>query len=123
MNTDMIMKSKNWVVAGNVHEEHKYACRILKALRSSGYNAYGMHPLDTHEDVAKNFSELKVKIDVLNLCVNPERGIEIVRDAMEHGVDKVLAQPGARSREIEQYCEDNNITYVEGCTLVELSNL
>lgn len=118
-----LMEFKSWVVAGNVMEPYKYAFRIMNALIRNGYNVHGLHPLDIHEDVARSFSEIKDKVDVLNLCVNPERGIEIVKDARAHGVDKVLAQPGARSSEIEEYCRNNGMSYVEGCTLVELGKL
>lgn len=124
MDANELMEYKNWVVAGDVHNEMKYAGRIYKKLIRRGYNVVGMHPLDTREDVYKSFAELKLKDDkfeVLNLVVNPVRGLEIVQEAFEYGIRLVMVQPGARSHEIRDFCEKNGMEYVEGCTLVELS--
>jgi predicted CoA-binding protein len=118
------MEYKNWVVAGDVHNETKYAGRIYKKLNRRGYNVVGMHPLDSREDVYNSFADLKnreEKFEVLNLVVNPARGLQIVQEAYEYGIRLVMAQPGARSHEIRDFCEKNGMEYVEGCTLVELS--
>ena len=124
MDASELLKYKNWVVAGDVHNQTKYAGRIYNKLIKRGYNVAGMHPLDEKEDVYNSFSELNDqdgKFEVLNLVVNPRRGIEIVKDAHEYGIKMIMAQPGARSHEIREICENNGIEYVEGCTLVELS--
>ncbi len=61
------------------------------------------------------------KYEVLNLVINPTRGLEIVKEAEAYGIKMVLAQPGARSYEIQDFCVKHGMEYVEGCTLVELS--
>lgn len=124
MDAGRLMKYKNWVVAGDIHNPSKYAIKIYNKLIKRGYNVVGMHPLDESEDVYNSFSELnnrEEKFEVLNLVINPRRGIEIVKEAHEYGIKMVLAQPGARSHEIREFCENNGMSYVEGCTLVELS--
>ncbi len=124
MQASELMKYKNWVVAGDVHNETKYAGRIFKKLNRRGYNVVGMHPLDTREDVYNSFVDLKnseEQFEVLNLVVNPKRGFEIIQEAYEYGIRMVMAQPGARSHEIREFCLNHGIEYVEGCTLVELS--
>lgn len=124
MDANELMEYKNWVVAGDVHNETKYAGRIYKKLNRRGYNVVGMHPLDSREDVYNSFADLKnreEKFEVLNLVVNPARGLQIVQEAYDYGIRLVMAQPGARSHEIRDFCEKNGMDYVEGCTLVELS--
>ncbi|HSR04613.1 MAG TPA: CoA-binding protein, partial [Proteiniclasticum sp.] len=89
MDASELMKYKNWVVAGDVHNPTKYAGRIYNKLIKRGYNVAGMHPLYEKEDVCNSFSELKnrdEKFEVLNLVVNPRRGIEIVKEAHEYGI-------------------------------------
>lgn len=61
------------------------------------------------------------KIDVVDLCINPLTGVNVVKEAKELGIDKVLIQPGAESEDIIDYCNKNGITAIEGCALVELS--
>ncbi len=124
MNASELLDYKNWIVVGDVLNETKYAGRIYNKLIKRGYNVIGMHPLEESEEVYNSFSELnesEEKFEVLNLVINTGRGIKIVEEAHEYGIKMILAQPGARSHEIKEFCEDNGIEYVEGCTLVELS--
>ncbi|MCJ7689967.1 MAG: CoA-binding protein, partial [Clostridiaceae bacterium] len=60
------------------------------------------------------------KIEVLDLCINPNKGIKIIQEAHELKIDKILIQPGADSTEILNFCRDNGIEAIEGCALVEL---
>lgn len=125
MKVEDLIEFDNWIVAGDVTDEMKYAGRIYNKLKSRGYNVVGLHPLDQSPGVYNKFEELdeiKIKFDVLNLVVNPTRGLELVAEAKKYGITKVLAQPGARSDEIKDFCEKNGMEYFEGCTLVELNN-
>jgi predicted CoA-binding protein len=118
------LKYRNWVVAGDVLNEMKYAGRIYHKLNQRGYRVAGLHPKEENPSVFKSFQEIEgedLKYEVLNLVINPVRGLEIVKDAHEYGIKMVLAQPGARSYEIQDFCAKNGMEYVEGCTLVELS--
>lgn len=117
------MKYKNWAVAGDVLNEQKYACRIKNSLGIAGFNVSGVKPGVSEEGVYPSLRNVPYKVEVLDLCINPASGIGIVKEASELGVDKVLIQPGAESREILDFCRDNNINAVEGCALVELSNM
>ena len=125
MKLEDLIEFDNWIGAGDVTDEMKYAGRIYNKLKSRGYNVVGLHPLDQSPGVYNKFEELdeiKIRFDVLNLVVNPTRGLELVAEAKKYGITKVLAQPGARSDEIKDFCEKNGMEYFEGCTLVELNN-
>ncbi|WP_312712393.1 CoA-binding protein [Proteiniclasticum ruminis] len=118
------LKYKNWVVAGDVLNEMKYAGRIYQKLNRRGYRVAGLHPKEENPSVFKSFQEMEgedEKYEVLNLVINPTRGLEIVKEAEAYGIKMVLAQPGARSYEIQDFCVKHGMEYVEGCTLVELS--
>lgn len=120
-----IMVYKKWVVVGDVGNEMKYAGRIYKKLKNCGYDAVGLHPMNKSDEFYCSFEDLKKEredIEVLNLVVNPVRGLEIVKEAYKYGIKYVLAQPGARSHEIKDFCENNGMEYAEGCALVELNN-
>lgn len=112
---------KNWVVVGSVANNQKYAFRILNCLKDDGFNVAGVNPKSTEGGSYKSLVEVPFSIDVLDLCINPALGINIVKEANKLGIDKILIQPGAESDEIFNFCNNNGINFVEGCALVELS--
>lgn len=121
METANFLYYKNWVVVGDVSNEGKYAFKILSSLKGAMYNAEGVNPRDASGKVYKSLSEIPFKVDVLDLCINPKIGIDIVKKAFEIGIDKILIQPGAESDEILNFCSNNAIDAVKGCALVELT--
>ncbi len=121
MTAHEFMNYKNWVVAGNVQDESKYAYRILHTLRENGFHAEGYHPNpDKGPGIYHDLKELPFKPDVLDLVIHPALGIQVVKDAYAAGITRVMAQPGARTEEIEKFCLDNGMEYVEKCALVEM---
>ncbi|MFL0195088.1 CoA-binding protein [Clostridium sp. WILCCON 0269] len=123
MKSPEFLNYKNWVVAGSVSDDKKYAYRILNSLKHKGFNAVGMNPKSLDGGVYKSLGEVPFNVDVLDLCINPRVGIDVVKEASNLGVDKILIQPGAESDEILSFCNDNGINFVEGCALIELSKL
>ena len=123
MEASELLNYKNWVVVGDVLNKSKYAFRILSSLRDSNFNVEGVNPRDTTGNVYKTLEEVKYKIDVIDLCINPIQGLKIIESAANLNIDKVLIQPGAESEEILSLCRNKGIIAIEGCALVELSRL
>jgi predicted CoA-binding protein len=121
MEAQELLNYKNWVVAGDVLNSSKYAYRILNSLEEAGFNVEGLNPRDTTGNLHKSLKDVTYKVDVLDLCINPITGLNLVKEAKELGIDKILVQPGAESEDILEYCKNNEITAIEGCALVELS--
>ena len=117
------LEYKNWVVAGDVLNSSKYAYRILQSLKAAGHNVMGVNPRSSDDSIYKSLKDIPQEINVLDLCINPKSGIEIVKEAKDLGIKFILIQPGAESEEILSYCKDNSITAIEGCALVELSKV
>ena len=113
---------KNWAVAGDVLNPLKYAYKILGSLKNDGFNAVGVNPSNDDQGVYNNLSDIPYKVDILDLCINPHKGIKIVQEAHELKIDKILIQPGAESDEILNFCHANGIQAIQGCVLVELLN-
>lgn len=93
-----LLNYKNWVVVGDVLNQSKYASRILNSLKASGFNASGVNPKVTTGEAYKSLSEVPYKIEVIDLCINPYSGINIMKEALELKIDKVLIQPGQKAR-------------------------
>ncbi|WP_040214715.1 CoA-binding protein [Clostridium polynesiense] len=122
MKASEFLNYMNWVVVGDVLNPEKYAHKILKNLESSGYKVSGVHPKSEGNEAYKSLGDVPYDIEILDLCINPKAGINIIKEAKEIGVKNVLIQPGAESEEILEYCRENSINAVEGCALVELRN-
>lgn len=116
-------KYKSWVVVGSVLSKDKYASKILKALIEAGYHTEGVNPKDITGETNKSLKDVKFDIEVIDLCINSKMGLEVLKEAKDMNINKVLIQPGAESTEILKYCSDNAITAIEGCALVELAKL
>lgn len=121
MEAQEMLGYKNWIVAGDVTNTEKYAFRILHSLKDAGFNVFGVNPRSSSPEVYKSIKDVLCKVDVIDLCINPIAGLQIIKEAAELNVDKVLIQPGADSLDILEYCRENGMTFVEGCALVELS--
>lgn len=121
MNANEFLDYKNWIVVGDVLNPLKYAYKILDSLKKAGFNVVGVNPSVENEGVYNKLSDIPYKVEVLDLCINPHKGIKILKEAHELKIDKVLIQPGAGSPEIIQFCKSNGIKAIEGCALIELS--
>jgi predicted CoA-binding protein len=121
MKAQELLDFKNWVVVGDVLNSSKYAHRILNSLSQEGFTVQGLNPRDASGQLYKRLRDVPYRIDVIDLCINPITGLNIVKEAAELKIDKVLIQPGAESEDILEFCKDNGITAIEGCALVELS--
>lgn len=111
MDLKEIMKFQNWVVLGNTIDESKYAAKIKTKLLEIGKTvACADKELDCLNDAP-------FEIDVLDLCVNKFKGINMLKEATVP-FKVVLIQPGAESPEIIEYLTKNNIDFLEGCALV-----
>ncbi|MCY6485322.1 CoA-binding protein [Clostridium aestuarii] len=121
MNIKELFNYKNWVVVGKVSDTSKYPYKILKSLEAGDFNTTGVYPNDNTDEIYKSLKEVPYTIDVIDLCINPSLGINMIKEAKELNIDKVLIQPGAESEEILDYCKNNGITAIEGCALVQLT--
>lgn len=121
MNAQELLEYKNWLVAGDIENKSKYAYRVKQTLKNEDFNVFTLNPYSKSENVYKSISEIKEKIDIIDLCINPKIGIEIVKEAYENNINKILIQPGAESEEILEFCNKNNILAIEGCALVEIA--
>ena len=119
MRTEDLLNLSNWVVVGDVENQSKFAYRILKKLESRNFNVKGVNPKGG-ESVYTSLKDVPYKIDVIDLCINPLKGIKIIQEAKTLGIQYILIQPGAESIEILNYCKENNLTAIEGCVLIAL---
>ena len=113
MDLKAIMKENVFAVVGDTIKEEKYAFKIKNELIDHGYTAYGVGK------ELKSLNEIDEDIDIVDLCINPIKGLELIMECKKK-YKWVVIQPGAESDELIKYMKENNIQYIEGCLLVGL---
>lgn len=118
------LDKKKWAVVGDVSNQAKYAHDIAKLLNEKDHVVYKVDPRGCNDpEVLNSLKEIPEEIDMVNLVVSPNKGIDIVKEMKELGLEKVFIQPGASSKEILDYCSSNDIEVIRGCVLAEYRNL
>ncbi len=98
---EKVMKFNKFCLIGDTNNPLKAANKIKNELIKNKYTVT--------EDVEEDF-------DVLNLCINPIDGLEILKDITKR-IRVVLLQPGTESEEIIALLKRRNIAYLQGCSL------
>lgn len=113
MDLKEIMQESTFAVVGNTISEEKYAYKIKNALLEHGYKVYSVGK------ELYSLNEITEEIDIIDLCINPIKGLELVKECNKQ-FKCIVIQPGAESKELLEYLNDNKIPYIEGCLLVGL---
>lgn len=119
-----MLGQKNWAVVGAHPKPEKYGYKIYKKLLDYDYDVSAVNPVYDTIDGAKTFKSLKdikEEITCVNVVVNPERAMDVVKDAIELGIKNIWFQPGAFNEEVIDYAENAGLNVVfHACVLVEL---
>lgn len=103
---DQLMSFKRFVVLGNTINPEKYAYKIKNALADAGYFV----------------SDVPTDCDVVVLCINPIRGLEILKENA-FSYQGVIIQPGAGSEEIYRFLHEKKKPFVNDCCLKYLNKI
>lgn len=113
MDLRQVMAQKRFVIVGDTLNPEKYAFRITNRMRECGYDVACVGcELDS-------INAVEGDIDVIDLCINPKRGLEIMR-ACEKPFKCIVIQPGAESSALMAYLDEQKLPYIESCLLVGL---
>lgn len=113
MDLSEIMNQRVFAVAGDTLNPEKYAYKIKEGLLEQGYKAFGVGK------EASDFNQIDEEIDIIDLCINPVRGLELVKSCKKK-FKCIVIQPGAESPEVLSWLDENHLPYIEGCLLVGL---
>ena len=113
MNLQQVMAQKSFVVVGDTLNPEKYACKIKLAMMEAGYKVQSVG-----KELA-SINQTEGEIDVLDMCINPKKGLELLKECKKD-FKSIVLQPGAFDDELVAYLQENKIPYIEGCLLVGL---
>lgn len=109
-------------IVGATDHPSKYGGIIYRDMKAKGFPVFAVNPY--RDEVAGDpcwarVSDLPEKPTIAVLVVPAKRGIEVVRDCAEAGVDNVWVQPGAFSPELGQVLEAGEFNWIaEACVMV-----
>ena len=113
MELQEIMRQRVFAVVGNTLDSEKYAYKIKQGMLEKGYTVYAVgKELSSLNDVPE-------EIDVIDLCIHPAKGLELMRECTKR-FKCIVLQPGAESAELVSYLEEKKMPYINGCLLVGL---
>lgn len=114
MDLKKIMQQQVFAVAGDTLREEKYAYKIKQGLLEHGYTVHAVG-----KELA-SFNDIASDIDIIDLCINPVRGLALLRECKKP-FKCIVIQPGAESDELLAYLNEKRLPYMQGCVLVGLS--
>lgn len=107
---------KTYVVLGDTINEEKYAFKIKKELIRLGYETFAVGK--EHGSI----NEFDKDIDVLVFCINPAKGIMLLKECTRK-ISCAVIQPGAGSAEIEEELSSRSIPFVNDCIYKTMLNV
>lgn len=119
-----MLEKKNWAVVGANPKPEKYGNKIYNKLLNHGYNVVPVNPVYKEiegVETAPSLMDVKEKIDCINVVVSPKRAVQVVKDAIELGIQYIWFQPGAFDENVIDMAENAGLEVVfHACVLVEL---
>jgi predicted CoA-binding protein len=122
---EILKKYKNIALIGASRNEDKTSTVVMKYLQGYGFKVYPVNPSMRGEKllgetVFGKISEIKNKIEIVDVFRPSEEAIQIAHEAVEIGAKVLWFQLDIRSEDAKKIAETNNILYVEDkCTKIE----
>ena len=76
----------------------KFGSAVCRELRQRGYTVYGVHPANKefdNEPCYPRLTDIPGEIDLVVMCVKPDKASAVVEDAITKGVKRIFFQQGA----------------------------
>jgi uncharacterized protein len=110
-------------VLGASDKRDRYSNRAVRMLLKCGHEVIPVHPVLKEVcglKVIRRPSDIKARVDTITLYVGPERLEKMIDEIIALKPGRIIANPGAESEAMKKAAEENNIEYMEACTLVML---
>lgn len=121
-NIQAFIKHKNMAVVGASRQGNKFGNTAGKELQERGYQVFYIHPEANEINGQPTFPDLntiKEEVETVWICVQPEKGEAILRQAADAGISKVWLQMGGESPELEKLADKLDLDLVAGkCILM-----
>lgn len=118
-------RTKAIAILGASDNPSRYSYKAYKKLLENNYkNLYGITPKSIALDemkVFKSIKEIHEEIHTLTFYVSAEISKAMLDDILSVSPRRMIFNPGAENRELENLAREKGIEVLEACTLVLLS--
>jgi len=121
------LRSKKIAVVGASNDPAKYGNIVFRKLKKQGYIVFPVNPDASWvagQICYPTVQDLPEKVDGVVIVISPAFTEEVVKDALQMGINNIWIQPGADSLEAVKLCENQKALCIyRKCILTELSNM
>ena len=122
---DILSKYKSIAMIGVSNDQTKASTIVMKYMQKYGFKIYPVNPSAKGqkilgEEVFAKITDIKEKVDIVDVFRPSEEAIDIARDTVKIGAKVLWLQLGIRSEEAKKIVQENMIEYIEDrCTKME----
>ena len=121
----ILSEYKSIAMIGVSNDPTKASTIVMKYMQKYGFKVYPVNPSAEGEkilgeEVFAKITDIKEKIDIVDVFRPSREAIEIAKDTVNIGAKVLWLQLGIKSDEAKKIVEENKIKYVEDrCTKME----
>ena len=122
---NILKNYKKIAMVGVSNDSTKASTIVMKYMQKYGFKVYPVNPraIDQKilgEKVFERITDIKDKIDIVNVFRPSKEALDIAKDAVNIGAKVLWLQLGIKSNQAKKLVEANKIEYIEDkCTKME----
>ena len=122
---EILSKYKKIAMVGVSNDPTKASTIVMKYMQKYGFKVYPVNPKAEGqkilgEDVCGKITDIKDKVDIVNVFRPSKEALEIAKDAVNIKAKVLWLQLGIKNEEAKKLVQSKNIEYIENkCTKME----
>ena len=122
---NILKNYKKIAMVGVSNDPTKASTIVMKYMQQYGFKVYPVNPRAKDqkilgEKVFERITDIKDKIDIVNVFRPSKEALDIAKDAVDIGAKVLWLQLGIKSNQAKKLVEANKIEYIEDkCTKME----
>tara|TARA_B100000401_G_scaffold398536_1_gene309230 strand:- start:333 stop:773 length:441 start_codon:yes stop_codon:yes gene_type:complete len=122
---NILKNYKKIAMVGVSNDPTKASTIVMKYMQKYGFKVYPVNPRAKDqkilgEKVFERITDIKDKIDIVNVFRPSKEALVIAKDAVDIGAKVLWLQLGIKSNQAKKLVEENKIEYIEDkCTKME----
>ena len=107
-------------VVGASDNPDKFGHTIYRDLKRKGYRIFPVNPNRDTVDGDRAYPKIQAlpeTPDIVNIVVPPEAALAVAQECLRLGLINLWLQPGAESREVLDYLQENGFNYIAGACI------
>lgn len=114
-----MLEQATWAIVGS-HGRNPICDKLHAKLLRGNKRVFLVNPgVKQTGEVFDSLTTIGQPVDVVDLVINPVKGLAVVEEMSKLGIKNLFIQPGAESQDIRNLAQKNGITVYEGCVLVD----